>query len=154
MNTLFDDEIRGHHSMRDLVLTLVSDTDLDVAMPGANPPLGDLLVQAGDLQGAYARSFETLVFDRTHRGESPARSVASLRDWFAEHDAAMKSAIERFSETQLQDERIDRGDGLLVSPFVQRQIYREAVYILYGKLSVYLRSLRRDAGPDWAEWIG
>jgi hypothetical protein len=39
MNNLFDEEIRGHHSMRDHLLTVVSDADLDFKLPGQNPTL-------------------------------------------------------------------------------------------------------------------
>ena len=79
MNSLFDDEIRGHHSMRDL---------------------------------------------------------------------------SRFTDEELHIDRIDRGHGFVASPFVQHQVYREAVYIFYGKLSVYLQALERDAGEEWAAWVG
>jgi hypothetical protein len=58
------------------------------------------------------------------------------------------------TEAELQIDRIDRGHGFIASPFVQHQIYREAVYIFYGKLSVYLKALQRDAGQDWAMWVG
>lgn len=44
MNPLFDEEIRGHHSTRDHVLTVVSDDDLAQQMPGSNPTLGELLI--------------------------------------------------------------------------------------------------------------
>lgn len=37
MNSLFDEEIRGHHAMRDDMLTLVSDADVDYKLPGRNP---------------------------------------------------------------------------------------------------------------------
>ena len=60
MNSLFDEEIRGHHSMRDHLLTVISDADLDYKMPGQNPTLGGLLVEMGDLQGVYTQSFETV----------------------------------------------------------------------------------------------
>src|SRR5262245_29765096 len=53
MNNLFDEEIRGHHGMRDLVLTLVSDADLARKLPGDNPTLGNVLVELGDIQGVY-----------------------------------------------------------------------------------------------------
>lgn len=66
----------------------------------------------------------------------------------------MKSALDRFTETELRIDRIDRGSGFIASPFVQFQVYREAVYIFYGKLSVYLKALERDAGEQWAAWIG
>jgi hypothetical protein len=63
MNSLFDEEIRGHHSMRDHLLTVVSDAGLDYQMPGQNPKLGGLLVEMGDLQGVYTHSFETFTLD-------------------------------------------------------------------------------------------
>ncbi len=156
MNNLFDEEIRGHHSMRDHLLTVVSDADLDYKLPGQNPALGELLVELGDIQGVYTHSFETFGLDWAHRQLPPPApiTIASLQSWFAEQDAAMKVALDRFTEEELRIDRIDRGGGFIASPFVQHQIYREAVYIFYGKLSVYLRALERDAGEQWAAWVG
>lgn len=156
MNTLFDEEIRGHHSMRDHLLTLVSDADLGYRLPGRNPSLGELLVEMGDLQGVYTHSFETFTLDWAHR-ELPRPqpiTVANLQAWFATHDEAMNRALSRLTEEELRDERIDRGSGFIASAYVQHEIYREAVYIYYGKLSVYLRALDRDAGAEWAAWVG
>jgi hypothetical protein len=65
----------------------------------------------------------------------------------------MKAAMDRFSEEELRIDRIDRG-GFVASPFVQHQVYREAVYIFYGKLSVYLKALEIDGGEQWAGWVG
>lgn len=156
MNSLFDEEIRGHHSMRDHLLTLVSDADLTYRLPGRNPTLGELLVEMGDLQGTYTHSFETFTLDWAHRRLPPPApiTVASLRTWFAQHDDAMSSALSRFTVDELQVDRIDRGHGFIASPFVQHQVYREAVYIFYGKLSVYLKALERDPGEEWAAWVG
>lgn len=66
----------------------------------------------------------------------------------------MKASLDRFTQEELRIDRIDRGRGFIASPFVQHQIYREAVYIFYGKLSVYLRALARDAGEGWAAFVG
>ena len=156
MNNLFEEEIRGHHSMRDLLLTVVSDADLSYKMPGWNPTLGELLIEMGDLQGVYTHSFATLTFDWAHRQLPPPApvTVSSLKDWFAVQDDAMAAALGRFSDEELRVNAIDRGNGFVASPFVQHQVYREAVYIFYGKLSVYLKALERDAGQDWAGWIG
>lgn len=156
MNNLFDEEIRGHHSMRDHVLTLVSDHDLAYSLPGTNPTLGGLLVEIGHLQGVYTHSFETFELDWTHHQLSAPDppTVAGLREWFAAQDTAMKTALDRFTDEELRTERINRGDGFVASPFVQHQVYREAVYISYGKLSVYLKALERDAGASWAAWVG
>ena len=156
MNNLFEEEIRGHHSMRDHLLTLVSDRDLAYKLPGWNPTLGELLVEMGDVQGVYTHSFETFTLDWTHRQLPPPApvTVASLRAWFEEQDDAMHTALSRFTADELQIDRIDRGHGFIASPFDQHQIYREAVYIFYGKLSVYLKALERDAGVEWAAWVG
>ncbi len=56
MNSLFEEEIRGHHSMRDHLLTVVSEADLAYRLPGKNPTLGQLLVEMGDIQGIYTHS--------------------------------------------------------------------------------------------------
>lgn len=156
MNSLFDEEIRGHHSMRDLVLRVVSDADLVYKLPGANPTLGELMVQMGDLQGVYTHSFETFTLDWEHRQLPPPEpiTIANLRAWFADQDEAMERAMSSFTDEELQIDRIDRGHGFVASPFVQHQIYREAVYIFYGRLSVYLKALERDAGEEWAAWVG
>jgi hypothetical protein len=156
MNSLFEEEIRGHHSMRDHLLTVVSDADLACKLPGLNPTLGNLLVELGDIQGVYTHSFETSMLDWAHRQLPPPDpvTVGTLRTWFEAQDAAMKAALDRFTPDELHVDRIDRGQGFIASPFVQHQIYREAVYIFYGKLSVYLKALERDAGPDWAAWVG
>jgi hypothetical protein len=156
MNHLFEEEIRGHHSMRDHLLTLVTDADLAYRLPGSNPSLGELLVEMGELQGVYTHSFATFTLDWTHRQLPPPApiTVAGLRAWFDAQDEAMRRALSRFSEDELRIDRIDRGGGFVASPFVQHQVYREAVYIFYGKLSVYLRALERDAGAEWAAWIG
>lgn len=156
MNSLFDEEIRGHLGMRDHALTLLSGADLDLTLPGHNPSLGGLLVEMGDLQDVYTHSFETFTFDWDHRRQSQPTplTVAGLRDWFDAHDKAMKAALDRFTDEELQHDRIDRGGGFIISPFGQHQVYREAVYIAYGKLSVYLRALERDAGEDWAGYVG
>jgi hypothetical protein len=156
MNTLFDEEIRPHHSMRDHLLTVVSDPDLGYKLPGRNPTLGGLLVEMGDLQGVYTHSIETFTLDWAHRQLPPPAPITidSLRAWFGAQDDAMNAALSRFTTEELRIDRIDRGGGFIASPFVQHQVYREAVYIFYGKLSVYLRALDRDAGEDWAAWIG
>jgi uncharacterized damage-inducible protein DinB len=156
MNSLFDEEIRGHHSMRDHLLTVVSDADLGYEMPGDNPTLGQLLIELGDLQGVYTHSFETFELDWTHRQLPPPDeiTIAGLRAWFDAQDEAMKAALDRFTDAELRIDRIDRGGGFVASPFVQHQVYREAVYIFYGKLSVYLKALKRDAGEQWAAWVG
>ncbi|HET6819450.1 MAG TPA: hypothetical protein VFH98_02735, partial [Candidatus Limnocylindria bacterium] len=132
------------------------DADLAYKLPGTNPTLGELLVELGDLQGVYTHSFQTFTLDWAHRELPPPSpiTIAGLQAWFAAQDDAMEAALSRFNEDELRVDQIDRGRGFVASPFVQHQVYREAVYIFYGKLSVYLKALERDAGQEWAAWIG
>ena len=156
MNDLFETEIRGHHRMRDQLLTAVSDADLAYKLPGQNPTLGGLLIEMGGVEGVYTHSFETFTLDRAHHEVPPPAqmTVAALRAWFEAQDDAMNKALSRFTDDELQVDRIDRGHGFIASPFVQYEVYREAVYIFYGKLSVYLKALQRDVGEEWAVGIG
>jgi len=156
MNNLFDEEIRGHHRMRDHLLSVVADADLAYKLPGRNPTLGELLVELGEIEGVYTHSFETFTLDWSHRQLPPPMpdSVAGLQAWFEAQDEAMKDALDRFTQEELHLDRIDRGHGFIASPFVQYEVYREAVYIIYGKLSVYLKALERDAGEEWAIGVG
>ena len=96
MNSLFDEEIRGHHGMRDHLLTVVSDADLAYKLPGQNPTLGELLVELGDLEGVYTHSFDTLTLDWSHRQLPPPApiTIASLRAWFESQDDAMNTRAE------------------------------------------------------------
>ena len=48
-----EEDLRGHQSMRDNLVRLLSDADLAFELPGDNPTLGGLLVEMGDLQGVY-----------------------------------------------------------------------------------------------------
>ena len=96
------------------------------------------------------------MLDWSHRQLTPPEpiTIASLRAWFDAQDDAMKAALDRLTDEELRIDRIDRGHGFVASPFVQHEVYREAVYIFYGKLSVYLKALERDAGEEWAAWVG
>ena len=110
-NSLFEDEIRGHHSMRDHLLTVVSDADLAYKLPGWNPTLGELLVEMGNVQGVYTHSFETFALEWSHRHLPPPEpiTIASLQAWFDAHDHAMERALRRVTDEELHIDRIDRG---------------------------------------------
>ena len=156
MNTLFDEELRGHHRLRDQLLAAVSDADLDYRLPGRNPSLGQLLVEMGEVQGVYTHAFETFTLDWTHRRIPPPDhlTIVGRQPWFDANDAALDTAMSRSTDEVLRSDRVDRGGGFIASPFVQYEIFREAIYIFYGKLSVYLKALGIDAGEEWATGIG
>jgi hypothetical protein len=44
--------------------------------------------------------------------------------------------------------------GFAVPPAIQLHTYREALFIFYGKVTVYLQALGKPMPPQWATWIG
>lgn len=45
-------------------------------------------------------------------------------------------------------------DDFSPPPAVQLDIYKEALLIFYGKVTVYLRSMGKALPRRWQEWIG
>ena len=119
MNSLFDEEIRGHHRMRDQLLTVVSDAPISpiAARPEPNARRAARSQRWAILEGIYTHSFETFIFlDWAHRQLPPPAAdsitVAGLQAWFEAQDDAMNSALSRFTQEELQVDRIDRGHRL------------------------------------------
>jgi hypothetical protein len=66
----------------------------------------------------------------------------------------MEAAISAFSEEDVQNCLIDRGDGFELHVLPQLQIYKEALLISYGKVSVYLKAIGKQPSERWQHWIG
>jgi hypothetical protein len=156
MNSLTEDELPGAHYPREMLLGMMTDADLTYRLPGRNPTLGELCLEIGRLQQVYTESFRTLTLDWNYRGSTPedATRIAGLQAWFETLDAAMQDVLSQMSQQDIQQTQVNRGNGFAPSIFVQFQIYREALYIYWGKASVYLRALEKDLTPEWQSWIG
>jgi hypothetical protein len=79
-------------------------------------------------------------------------SVTRLRGWFKSLDADLKEALEGLSEDDIQNRKVDRS-GWEISVTYQFHIFREALLIFYGKISVYLKALGKTYTEQWEEWI-
>jgi hypothetical protein len=68
------------------------------------------------------------------------------------------ASLEGLSEDDIANRRIVRSDfdidDFAPLPAVQLDIYREALLIFYGKVSVYLRAMGKTLPKRWVEWIG
>lgn len=156
MNSLIEEELPGVHIPREMLLGMVTDADLAYKLPGNNGTLGELCVEIGRMEQLYTESFRTRTMDWQHAVTQPddASGVAGLQAWFETLDAAIQAVLSGMSEDEIQQTQVDRGDGFTPSVFVQFQIYREALYILWGKASIYLKALEKDLTPEWQVWIG
>ena len=129
-------------------------TDKDLAFqPEGNPTLGALCREMGEVQHAYVHSFRTFSQNFMYRNKQPhlETSVQKLKEWFAKLDADMFEVVSSLSDDDVANRVIER--GFEVSPQGQLEIYREALLIFYGKVSVYLKAMGKELPQKWQEWI-
>ena len=142
-------------ALRNQLMEILTDEDLSYSPGGENLTLGALCREMGEVQQAYISSFQTFEQDFNFRAKEPEleHSVERLRAWLQALDRELMTALESLSEEDIQNRVIDRGEGFVVPPVVQLHIYREALLIFYGKVSVYLKALGKTRPEQWQSWI-
>jgi hypothetical protein len=145
-----------YQALRDQLMEILRDNDLDFRPGGKNPSLGALCLEIGEVEVAYIKSFETYTLDFSYRYPEPeiAGSVSQLAAWFKSLDSELEAIIGGLSEEEIQNRQIDRGAGFRVLSLTQLQIYNEAILIFYGKVSVYLKMINKVPSERWVHWIG
>jgi hypothetical protein len=148
----------GYQALRDQLTEVLTDDDLGVRIGGANPSLGALCREMGEIERSYIESFKTFRLDFGYRNADRRleSSVAALASWYSELDVELKAAIEGLSQEDVAHRTIDRTDFPGFAPVlrVQLDIYREALLIFYSKVDVYLRALGKTPAGEWRQWIG
>ena len=150
------DALKEYRGLRDQLMGILDDDDLDVRLGGATETLGALCRELAEVQRSYTESFETFRQDFSARDAEPERggSVAALTAWYAELDGELAAALERLSDDDVANRLIDRGGGFTVPPPFQLDVLREALLIFYGKASVYLKAMEKPLPKQWQDWIG
>jgi uncharacterized damage-inducible protein DinB len=158
MNSIMQDYyplFTAYQAMRSQLMELVSDEDLKFRPSEANPTLGALCVEIGETERSYIESLKEFKQDFLYRNEEPglAESVEQLSGWYEALDRELVEVVGSLSDEDLQTRTIDRGGGFTVLPRAQLDIYREALIIFYGKVSVYLKAMGKTLPEQWQEWI-
>ena len=158
MNTIMESYypiFRLYLSLRDQMMDLLEDGDLDFRLAGSNPTLGTLCREIGEVQRCYIESFRTFEMDLTFKVDKPEleQSVEKLAKSYAELDEELEEAISALKQNELDSRKIDRGGDFIISPQIQLEIYKEALLIFYGKTSVYLKALGKELPEQWQHWI-
>jgi DinB family protein len=145
-----------YQALRNQLMEILTDGDLDYQPGGTNPPLGALCRELGEVEHAYIQSFKTFTLDFSYRNPEPGleHSVARLSAWFAELDRELKATIEGLSEDDIRQRGVDRGGGFTLPPQINLSVYNEALLIFYGKVIVYLRASGKPVPQQWADWLG
>jgi hypothetical protein len=158
MNSLVESEFPLHETqkLRYDLLDWLTDSDLAYKLPGDNPTLGELCREIGEIEHCYIQSFKTHTHDWSYHNHEPglAASVELLKAWYTTLDDDFETVVRGLSEDQLHNTQIDRGNGFAPSPFVQFQIYHEALLMFYAKASVYLKGLQKPVSDTWQAGVG
>ncbi len=144
-----------YQGLRDELMAALEDKDLGYRPTARNPTLGELCREIGEVEQAYITSFKTFRLDFSYRNEQPemASSVALLSAWYAALDRELRTVIEGLSEDDVSNRQIDRGHFGL-PPQIQLEVYKEALLLFYGKVSVYLRAMGKTLPQRWQDFIG
>ena len=157
MNSIIADyypTFRMYQALRTQLMDSLTDDDLGYTPGGANLPLGALCLEIGETEYAYVQAFKTFAIDFSYRNPEPdlETSVARLETWFQALDAELEATIAGLSEEDVKTRQIDRGVWSL-PPLIQLEVYKEALLIFYGKVSVYLKALGKPRSRQWQDWI-
>jgi hypothetical protein len=157
---LEDSAFASYQALRDQLMEILGDDDLGLRLGGETASLGMVCREIGEIEHSYVESFTTFRQDLTYRNPDPRleHSVATLKTWYAELDRDLMAALETLSEDDAANRTIVRSDFAVdyFSPLPRKQldVYKEALLIFYGKVSVYLRVLGKPFPGQWREWIG
>ncbi len=146
--------LHQYQSLRDELFEVLGDADLVYRLPGNALSLGELCLELGETELAYATALETfkLEFRYGTTERALAHNIESLRSWFSALDRRLESATKALKETDLEREIMR--DGFSLRPVENLMMYQYALLIFYGKASLYLRALGKAFPGHWAEWIG
>lgn len=144
-----------YQAIRHQLMDVLTDEELSFCPGGENQSLGELCREIGEVEHSYIQSFKTFAQNFDYRNEEAglASSVEKLTGWYAKLDAELKETVSNLTDADLE-KPINRGPGFEVKPFVQLEIYKEALLIFYGKVSVYLHAMGKPLPKQMEEWIG
>ena len=149
-----------YQELRQELIVVLTDDDLGFRFGGSSASLGALCREIGEIEHSYVESFRTFRQNFDYRNPDPLleTSVGALSSWYARLDADLMAAVEAISEHDVANRRIARNDfdidDFSPLPHIQLDIYREALLIFYGKVSLYLRAMGKALPAHWEAWIG
>jgi hypothetical protein len=146
--------------LRDELMAIVTDDDLAFRPGPGAATLGELCREIGEIEHSYIEALRTFRQDFSWRCPDlrVERESAVLAAWFADLDRDLAAAIEALTEDDVVRRRVTRQDfdvdEFAPLPAQELDIYREALLIFYGKVSIYLRTMGRELPSHWRHWIG
>lgn len=158
MNRLMEEKwswVEGCHGMRTGLLETLSDTDLGFSPDGGNMTLGELLRENGEIEYTYIQSLKTFKTDWSYRNTEDGMTthLSKLTAWFETLDADLKATLSAFSNEELS-QLVERRGGYSMPIEMQVEVYLQAMFIFFGKATVYWRAMDKELPPSVKEYIG
>lgn len=139
-------------ALRWQLLDMLTDMDLSFTLPN-NPSLAEMLRHQGRFERMYAKSFTTDKMDWTVQDAPLSATVEGFKQWFKSIESELEDALRSLTDDEIESKKIDRG-GWKAPVRVQLHVYREAILIFCGKISVYLHAMEKPLPEQWQTWIG
>jgi uncharacterized damage-inducible protein DinB len=143
-----------YQALRSQLMGILTDEQLDFRPASNNESLAELCLDIGHTQTAYIDSFRTFRMSFENKGPAPDPTVAALRSWYNQLDAELRQVIAGLTDETISSRKIYRGENFELLPNIQLDVYKEALLIFYGKVSVYLKCMEIELPEQWREWIG
>lgn len=143
-----------YQALRGQLMDVLGDEDLMFRPFPDMLTLGQLCHEIGQTEASYIESFKTFEqsWEHEHDPLVQPESVAAMQEWYAGMDRELKTVVSALTDEQIKEGIIKRGFD--VRPRTQLDIYKEALLIFYGKVSIYLRALGKPLPDSWPDWIG
>ena len=100
---------RMYTPLRNELMDILSDKDLNFSPGGENPTLGELCRELGETEYAYVQSFKSFKIDFNYRtyDDSYLNSVAKLKSWYQHLDEDLEAVLEQIRD----DDVVEQADG-------------------------------------------
>ena len=139
-------------SLRDELLTDISDVDLEFSTGGNNLTLLELFRGLGEIQGAYTRAFREFRLRFDLSAPHNLETAADLTNWFSSLDAEMLAALEGLSDADF--EKTVPRDTHNIPVGTLFFTFREAILIVCAKVNVYFMAMNKPVPAQNRDWIG
>jgi uncharacterized damage-inducible protein DinB len=145
----------GSHGMRTGLLEAITDADLSFSPGGQNITLGALFRETGEIEHSYVQSLKTFKQDWSYRNTEAGleNSVAQLKAWFQRLDDELQATISSFSDDDLK-KAVERPGGYTMPIEMQLDVYLQALFIFFGKATIYFKAMNKPLPPSVQEYIG
>lgn len=150
------DIVKLYRELRDSLIAILSDEDLAYSPGGENASLGVLCRELGEVQKGYVESFKTFTVDFDHEVDDAdlETSIESIRAWYQQLDDELEEVLETLTDEDIDNRIVQRTETFQLPPVIHLDVFREAMIIFYGKVSVYLKAMPKPRPAKWDKWLG